>query len=53
VALVQLAIASGATLGGMLFDSLGYRATFGASAAILLLAAAVAVMAGRASHSAA
>jgi predicted MFS family arabinose efflux permease len=50
VALVQLAIASGAIVGGMLFDSLGYRATFGASAAILLVAAAIAAMAGRASH---
>jgi predicted MFS family arabinose efflux permease len=50
VAVVQLAIASGATVGGILFDSLGYRATFGGSAAVLALAALMAVLAGRASQ---
>ena len=39
VAVVQLAIALGSTLGGLLFDSSGYQSTFIASAAILLLAA--------------
>lgn len=48
VAVVQLAIASGATVGGILFDSLGYRATFGASAAVLAVAAVTALLAGRA-----
>ncbi|WP_332879362.1 MFS transporter [Massilia sp. S19_KUP03_FR1] len=51
VAVVQLAITAGAGLGGVLFDAMGYRATFGLSAAILLLAAALAfaaAMAGRA-----
>lgn len=32
VTVVQLAIASGAALGGILFDSVGYQATFGMSA---------------------
>jgi len=39
VAVVQLAIALGSTVGGLLFDSTGYRSTFVTSAAILLLAA--------------
>jgi predicted MFS family arabinose efflux permease len=50
VAVVQLAIASGATAGGFLFDASGYRATFGASAAILLVAAVLAVLAARAAR---
>jgi predicted MFS family arabinose efflux permease len=50
VAVVQLAIAFGATAGGILFDRLGYKATFGASAAVLAVAAATAILAGRASH---
>jgi predicted MFS family arabinose efflux permease len=48
VAVVQLAIASGATVGGILFDGLGYRATFGASAAVLVVATVMAVLAARA-----
>jgi len=52
VAVVQLAIASGATVGGILFDSDGYQATFGASAAVLVVAAIAALMAGRAARSA-
>jgi predicted MFS family arabinose efflux permease len=48
VAVVQLAIACGAGLGGVLFDGQGYRATFGASAAILLVASGLAVLAARA-----
>lgn len=47
VAVVQLAIASGAGIGGLLFDRHGYQATFGASAAILLVAAIFAVLAAR------
>lgn len=39
VAVIQLAIASGSTIGGALFDSGGYQNTFVASAAVLLLAA--------------
>lgn len=39
VAVVQLAIALGSTLGGLLFDSSGYHSTFIVSAAVLLLAA--------------
>ncbi len=50
VAVVQLAIASGAMLGGLLFDAWGYRATFGAAALLLLAAALVAVLAGVASR---
>ena len=48
VAVVQLAIALGATVGGMLYDASGYRFTFGASAVVLLLAALFALLAGRA-----
>jgi predicted MFS family arabinose efflux permease len=48
VAVVQLCIASGAAIGGLLFDGLGYRATFGASAAILVVASGFALLAGRA-----
>ena len=48
VAVVQLSIMLGASIGGLLFDGIGYLATFGASAAILLLAAALALLAGRA-----
>jgi predicted MFS family arabinose efflux permease len=39
VAVVQLAIALGSTMGGLLFDANGYRSTFVASALILILAA--------------
>lgn len=38
VAIVQLAITLGATLGGVVFDAAGYRATFLASAVVLLAA---------------
>jgi len=48
VAVVQLAIASGASFGGILFDASGYRATFGMSAAVLVAAAGVAWLAARA-----
>lgn len=50
VAVVQLAIAGGATVGGILFDMQGYQATFGASAALLVLAAVLAVLAARAAR---
>lgn len=49
VAAVQLATASGAALGGVLFDGYGYEATFAMSALVLLFAAALAVAAARAS----
>lgn len=49
VAVVQLAIASGATFGGLAFDLSGYRATFELSAAVLVIAAVFAYLAGRAS----
>ena len=39
VAVVQLAIALGSTIGGLLFDHTGYQSTFIASAVVLLLAA--------------
>jgi predicted MFS family arabinose efflux permease len=39
VAMIQLAIALGSTVGGLLFDASGYRSTFLASAAVLLIAA--------------
>jgi predicted MFS family arabinose efflux permease len=50
VAVVQLAIMLGATVGGLVFDASGYRATFGMSAAILLAAAVLAVLASRAAR---
>lgn len=53
VAVVQLAIASGAALGGVLFDSAGYQATFGMSACVLVVAAVVAVAAAKATAAAA
>ncbi len=53
VAVVQLAIAAGATAGGMLFDRIGYQATFGMSAAVLVAAALLAALAARAARLAA
>ena len=50
VAVVQLAIMLGATLGGLLFDATGYRATFYLSAGLLLAAAVVALLAGKAAR---
>jgi predicted MFS family arabinose efflux permease len=47
VAIVQLAIMMGATLGGVLFDMSGYQATFGMSAALLVLGAGVALLAAK------
>ena len=47
VAVIQLAIMLGATLGGLLFDASGYRATFHLSAGLLIAAAVLALLAGR------
>ena len=47
VAVIQLAIALGSTVGGLLFDSTGYRSTFMASAAVLLVAAFLAFLTSR------
>jgi predicted MFS family arabinose efflux permease len=47
VAAVQLSIALGSTIGGVLFDVSGYRATFVASAALLLIAAFLASLTAR------
>lgn len=47
VAVVQLAIALGSTVGGLLFDTSGYRSTFVASATVLLLAAALTFLTSR------
>lgn len=47
VAVVQLAIALGSTVGGLLFDSTGYRSTLALSAAVLLLAASLAFVTSR------
>ena len=48
VAIIQLAIASGATVGGLVFDLSGYRATFELSATVLGVAAVLAFLAARA-----
>ncbi|MGW5959453.1 MFS transporter [Methylorubrum thiocyanatum] len=47
VAVVQLAITSGATFGGLLFDHAGYRATFAFSAFVLTGCAAAALLSAR------
>lgn len=51
VAVVQLSIAVGSTLGGVLFDGLGYQSTFIASAAALLLAAVLVILTARSNSS--
>ncbi|WP_302882821.1 MFS transporter [Pantoea cypripedii] len=51
VAVVQLAITTGAVIGGILYDSSGYQATFGVSAALLLTAGLMAWMTARSAHS--
>ncbi len=48
VAVIQLAIALGSTVGGLLFDASGYRSTFVASAVVLLLAAFLSLLTARA-----
>lgn len=50
VAVIQLCIALGSVIGGVLFDGNGYRTTFLASAALLALAAALAWQTARAHH---
>ena len=47
VAVVQLAIALGSTMGGLLFDASGYQSTFFASAVVLLIAAFLTFLASR------
>ncbi|HEX2541638.1 MAG TPA: MFS transporter [Caldimonas sp.] len=47
VAVIQLAIALGSTVGGLLFDGGGYRASFVASAAVLLSAAWLTLLTSR------
>ena len=47
VAVIQLAITLGASLGGFLFDASGYRASFGASASLLIASGLVALVAWR------
>jgi predicted MFS family arabinose efflux permease len=47
VAVIQLSIALGSTLGGLLFDGSGYRMTFLASAILLVLAAVMAYFTSR------
>lgn len=47
VAVIQLSIALGSTVGGLLFDGSGYRATFLASAVLLVVAAVLAFFTSR------
>jgi predicted MFS family arabinose efflux permease len=53
VAVVQLAIMLGATVGGLLFDASGYQATFHLGAALLVASAILAALAARAAGRAA
>jgi predicted MFS family arabinose efflux permease len=53
VAIVQLAITLGATMGGIVFDTAGPRAEFLASAGLLAVAAVAALAIGRAHRGAA
>ena len=50
VAIIQLAIAFGATMGGVVFDLNGYQATFGMSAGLLVIVAVLAIVAHRSAH---
>ena len=47
VAVVQLSIALGSTVGGLLFDTRGYQATFELSAVLLIAAAFLALLTSR------
>ncbi|WP_181195595.1 hypothetical protein [Pseudomonas simiae] len=47
VTVIQLSLALGSTIGGVLFDGGGYRITFLASAAVRLLAALMAFLTSR------
>jgi predicted MFS family arabinose efflux permease len=51
VAAVQLSIALGSTIGGVLLDASGFRATFVASAALLLVAAVLTTLTARTERS--
>ena len=48
VAVVQLSIALGSTVGGVLFDHSGYQSTFAFSAGLLLLGAVLVLLTARA-----
>jgi predicted MFS family arabinose efflux permease len=48
VAIIQLAITIGATVGGFFYDASGYQSTFGISAAIFCASALLAYAAWRA-----
>jgi predicted MFS family arabinose efflux permease len=48
VAVIQLAIALGSTVGGLLFDTSGYQSTFTLSAGLLLIGAFLVVLTARA-----
>jgi MFS family permease len=50
VAMVQLSIALGSTVGGLLFDHHGYQSTFLASAAMLIIATVLIFLTSRADH---
>lgn len=50
VAVVQLAIALGSTIGGVLYDGNGYQSTFAVSAGLLLVAAVLVFSTARADH---
>lgn len=47
VAVIQLAIALGSSVGGLLFDASGYQSSFVASAAVLLIAAFLTLLTAR------
>lgn len=48
VAVVQMAIALGSTVGGLLFDALGYLSTFAVSAVLLVIASGLVTLTQRA-----
>jgi predicted MFS family arabinose efflux permease len=48
VAVIQLAITLGATAGGLLYDRMGYQATFVASAGFLVIGTILAMLVSRA-----
>jgi predicted MFS family arabinose efflux permease len=50
VAVVQLSIALGSTMGGFLFDHRGYQSTFAFSAIALLIGAALVLLTARANN---
>jgi predicted MFS family arabinose efflux permease len=49
VAIIQFGITLGATVGGILYDTNGYQATFGLSAALLVVSALLALVTGASS----